>query len=391
MSRTTHVDRITTPVALHVALELSKKTWKCAFALDRIQKPRIWDVPAGDLDKLLEAVQGARRALGVPESAPVRSCYEAGRDGFWIDRALKHHGIENVIFEAASIEVSRRKRNVKTDRVDATKLVRLLVRHHEGESVVKIVRVPPVEAEDERRFPRLLKRLKNERTALVNAIRGALFVHGIDLSPRLKSFRKELEGARQWNGQPLPVGSLEEIRLHTDRLKLLETQIKNLENRQSALLKAAANGSEDSSPAQRMAAGLYQLKGVGETGAYVLATEFFAWRKFENRKQLGSLAGLVGVPFCSGGMNRDQGISKAGNARVRALLIQQSWGWLRLQPDSALSLWFHEHVGKSGSRSKRKAIVALARKLLISLWHFVEHGVIPTGATFKSQAQQAAV
>ena len=283
-------------------------------------------------------------------------------------------------------------RRPKTDRVDVQKLASLLVRHHEGEDVVRLVRVPPLEAEDERMLPRQLRRLKETRTRLTNAIRASLFRHGVDLDPRKAKARQALEASRQWDGSPLPPGLLSEIEHLWAQFDLVWDQIRELEGLQRRALKAAREGATTGvTTAQEKAARLSQLRGVGDVGAYSLSVELFAWREFKNRGELGALAGLTGVPFQSGSSAHDQGISKAGNRRVRSLMVELAWGWLRHQPQSRTSRWFHEHTGKGGSRSRRKAIVAVARKLLVELWHYVEHGVIPAGALLKPIDQQVAV
>lgn len=391
MARTAQTD-VTTPTSrrvLYVALELSKKTWKLGFTTSRTQKARIRDVDARDLRAFLAEVQAAKERFGLPKDAPVRSCYEAGRDGFWIHRFLEGNGIESVVIDSASIEVNRRSRQAKTDRLDVQKLVQLLVRYHDGEGCLRVVRVPPLEAEDERLLPRQLKRLKKSRVQTTNAIRAGLFLHGVDLDPRKSGYRDELAIARQWNGKPLPPGLLRELDLLWEQLVVLKRQIDLLKKLQRRALEEVRRGTAEGTIAQQKAVFLTELRGIGDTGAYVLATEFFGWREFKNRGEVGSLAGLTGTPFSSGSEHRDQGISKAGNPRVRALMVQLAWLWLRFQPNSRTSRWFHEHVGKAGSRGKRKAIVAVARKLLVELWHFVEHGVVPDGAVLREDWSQA--
>ena len=393
MARTTHDDS-TTPAhpRLHVALELSLNTWKLALTTSRAGKARIRDVKARDFPGFLTEIQDAKKRLGLAEDIRVVTCYEAGRDGFWIHRFLEAHGIENVVIDPASIEVNRRSRRPKTDRLDAQKLVQLLARHHDGEDVLRVVRVPSVEAEDERRLPRRLRTLKRRRVQATNRIQAALFQHGVDVSPRKLCFNKrrilqEVRKARQWDGTPLPPDLLDDVRMFVDQCDLITRQIKKLEKRQREVLREARREAPEATPAQRKAATLSRLRGVGDVGAYVLATEFFGWRSFNNRKEVGALAGLTGTPHQSGGPGREQGISKAGNPRVRTLMVELSWLWLRFQPESKTTRWFHEHVGKAGSRGKRKAIVAVARKLLVELWHFVEHGVVPEGAVLMDQGE----
>lgn len=391
MARTAQHETTTAPTpTLYVALELSKDTWKLGITTNRAQKARIRDVKARDLEGFLGEVASAKKRLGLPQDTPVRSCYEAGRDGFWIHRFLEAHGITNLIVDPASIEVNRRSRRAKTDRIDAQKLAQLLARQCDGEDVLRVVRVPPLEAEDERLLPRQLSMLKQKRTQTSNQIRARLFLHGVDLDPRKgnfanKEFLAELKRARQWDGSRLQPELRKAVRMLWDQFALLTRQIKTLEQRQRQLLREARAGSATSTSAQRKGAKLSQLCGVGDIGGYTLSVEFFAWREFKNRGEVGALAGLTGTPFQSGDSGRDQGISKAGNPRVRTLMVELAWLWLRWQPDSRTTRWFHDHVGKAGSRSKRKAIVAVARKLLVDLWHFVEHDVIPEGAVLKGE------
>jgi len=212
----------------------------------------------------------------------------------------------------------------------------------------------------------------------------------VDLDPRKgcfakNDFLKELKLARQWDGTQLPKELLITIRMQWEQYALTTRQLKVLEQRQRQALRDASAGSETSTVAMRKAAIMSQLRGIGDIGSYTLTTEFFGWREFDNRGQVGALAGLTGTPFQSGTSGRDQGISKTGNPRVRTLMVELAWLWLRWQPESRTTLWYHDHVGKAGSRAKRKAIVAVARKLLIELWHFVEHGVVPTGAILKDR------
>ncbi len=398
MAQTAQTDTTTIAnPALYVALELSKDTWKLGFTTSRTKKARIRDVRARDLPGFLAEIGAAKKRLGLPPDTPVKSCYEAGRDGFWIHRFLEANGIMNLIIDPASIELNRRRRRAKTDRLDAQKLAQLLARHSDGEDVLRVVRVPPPDAEDERLLPRQLSALKSKRTQTTNQIRAKLFQHGVDLDPRRGNFAKQeflknLDHARQWDGARLQPELLLTVRMFWDQYVLLTRQMKDLEQRQRQMLREARAGSSKSTEAQRTAARLSRLCGVGDIGGYLLATEFFGWRKFNNRGEVGALAGLTGTPFQSGGSDRDQGISKAGNPRVRTLMVELAWLWLRWQPESRTTRWFHEHVGKAGSRGRRKAIVAVARKLLVEFWHFVEHDVIPEGAVLKGEhAEESAL
>jgi len=256
--------------------------------------------------------------------------------------------------------------------------------------------VPPPEAEDERLVPRQLDLLKRTRTRTTNQIRARLFQHGVDLDPRKGDFARQeflqkLERARQWDGSPLRPELKRSVRMLWDQYVLQARQIKDLEQRQRQVLRQARRGAKEATNAQKKAALLSQLCGVGDVGSYTLATEFFGWREFNNRGEVGALAGLTGTPFQSGDSGVDQGISKAGNPRVRTLMVELAWIWLRWQPNSRTTRWFHEHVGKAGSRGRRKAIVAVSRKLLVEFWHFLERGVVPDGAVLKNESTPAVV
>ena len=378
---------------LFVALELSKDTWKLAFTTSRVGKAQIRDVAARNQRAFMEEVRAAKERNGLEAGAAVVSCYEAGRDGFWIHRFLEANGITNLVVDPASIEVDRRSRRAKTDRIDAQKLVRLLARHGDGEDVLRVVCVPSVVAEDERLLPRQLLTLKRTRVRIGNQIRAALFLHGVDIDPRKGKFADEefltkLEEARQWDGSPLPPELVSSVRMHWEVFALVTRQIKSLEQRQRQVLRKARAAGPESPETHRKAAKLTQLRGIGDVGAMILVTEFFGWREFNNRKEVAALAGLTGTPHQSGSSDKDQGISKAGNPRIRRLMVELAWLWLRWQPDSRTTRWFHEHVGKGGSRSKRKAIVAVARRLLVELWHLAEHDVIPEGAVLKGEASR---
>ena len=363
--------------ALYVAFELSKKRWKLAIGDGSARPPRVVGIAAGDFEALNTHLGRARRRFGVAEEAPVRSCYEAGRDGFWIDRKLRANGIDNVVVDSASIEVSRRKRQVKTDRLDALKLVALLVRHHRGEKPWRVVRVPSAEQEDARQLHRELERVKGERRRHRVRIQSLLFAQGVDLSVG-RGFLEQLQAVRLWDDRPLPASLQAAIEREHTRLVLAEEQIAVLERRRKELLESTQD------KALQQVQLLSQLNGIGVHSGWVFVMEFFSWRKFKNRRQVGAAAGLTPSPFQSGDSDRTQGISKAGNTRIRALVIELSWGWLRHQPDSNLSKWFEHRFAHGGGRMRRIGIVAMARRLLVDLWRLVEHGVVPEGARFKT-------
>jgi transposase len=359
---------------LYMALELSDKSWR--LALSDGTKRRQVSVPAADLAKLASAVAKAKERFGMPAMARVLSCYEAGRDGFWLHRHLISVGIENEVIDAASIEVSRRLRHVKTDRLDGERLLAKLIRHHTGEpGGWSVVRVPSVEEEDARRLHRELERLKREGLAHRTRVQSLLVTQGIKV--RIKNvLRLRLGKLTLWDGRALPAELKSELERETERLALVERQIEQLEaTRRARLL-------EPRTEAERRIVHLMRLGAIGPTSAWLLVKEFFGWRAFPNRRELGALAGLVGTPYSSGEAERDQGISKAGNRRVRAMIIEIAWIWLRFQPKSALSQWYRARFASAGARMRRVGIVALARKLLIALWRYLEQGLIPEGARF---------
>lgn len=366
-----------TTCVLYMALELSATEWLVAFSDGTARKPRRVKVDAASLEQLAREMAKAKAKFELPSDAKTVSCYEAGRDGFWIDRALRKAGVENHIVEASSIEVPRKYRRAKTDAIDVDALLRMLVRFKSGEERVwRTLHVPSESDEDGRRPSRERQRLKKEIVAIRNRIGGLLATEGLKSEPEdVKDF---VERARTPDGRELgPNMKKELLRLH-ERLMLGVSQIEQVEKEQRAELGAQA----DDRGAQ-MIAQLMCLHGVGLQGATTLVNEFFAWREFKNRRQVGALAGLTGTPYNSGSSERDQGISKAGNKQIRKLVIELAWLWVRYQPDSAIARWFASRWGGAGKRSKKVGIVAVARKLLIALWHLLDHGVIPAGAVLK--------
>jgi len=333
------------------------------------------------------AVAVAMGKLGLPKNALVVSCYEAGRDGFWIHRALLQRGIDNIVVDSASIEVNRRKRRAKTDRIDVKKLLKQLVRHRGGEEDVwSIVRVPSVEGEDGRRNHRERDRLVKEQGQHSSRIKSLLALQGVTLTTVNRWLPKKLDELRIWDGSPLPSALKEEILREHVRWHLVHQQLLKLEaDRETAL--RASTPAPAGTPSTQLdeARSLTALKGIGTTSSWKLVHEFF-WRDFSNRRQVGAAAGLTGTPYDSGESAREQGISKAGNASIRALMVELSWCWLRFQPQSALSQWYLERFAR-GKRFRKVGIVALARRLLIALWRYVKHGVVPAGATFKATTE----
>lgn len=361
---------------LYMALELSENKWRIGFGDGHRIRQVV--VEGGNLVKLQEEIKKAKAKFGLANTASVFSCYEAGREGFWIHRYLTEVEITNIIVDSSSIEVNRRARRAKTDRLDAQKLLVLLVRHVSGEKGMwKIVRVPSKKAEDARRLHRERNSLKKEQTRLTNRLKSMLVLQGIKyLGKKRQSWKAYLETLVSWNGEVLSVEVKEELSRAIERLSLVDKQISEIENTMLSIL-------EDSTePAIQQIKRLMQLKAVGLIGAWQLVMEWFSWRQFKNRREVGALAGLTGTPYASGYSQREQGISKSGNRRIRALMIQLSWIWLRYQPNSALTLWFKERFNQS-KRFRKVGIVAVARRLLIDLWRYVTQDILPKGAILK--------
>jgi transposase len=368
-----------TPVSgkLYLALELSQAEWKLGFTIGLGQAPRLRSIPARNLAGLKREIKQAKERFGLPKDAVVLSCYEAGRDGFWLHRYLESMSVNNLVVDSASIEVNRRFRRAKTDRLDVGKLLNMLIRYHQGEAKVwSVVHVPSVEVEDQRQLHRELMALKREQTHHINRLKGLLVSQGVVLEAK-KDFVEELAEVKMWDGSQIGPGLRGLLKREASRLELVREQIHILEKERKEMLK------NSSDPALEQVRRLLRLKGIGMNSAWVDVMEFFAWRGFRNRRELGSLAGLTPTPYASGASTRERGISKAGNRPVRALAIEIAWSWLRNQPNSQLSRWYRKRFAKGGSRIRRIGIVALARKLLIALWRYLEQGILPEGAQLK--------
>ena len=316
------------------------------------------------------------------QSYPIVTIQEAGLDGFWIHRVLHQEGIESYVVDPASIATPRRRRRAKTDKLDGEALLRALLAYKRGEPrVCAMVAVPSPEAEDRRRLCRERQTLIAERIEHVNRIKGLLFAQGIsDYAPLRRDRQVRLEALRTGDGRALPAHLKAQIRRELDRLELLLDQIKAVEAAQDVLLAAASNAASEKAAPEPVAM-LLALKGIGANFAAGLWLEAF-YRQFSNRRQVAAYAGLAATPWRSGGIEREQGVSKAGNPRLRTTMIQLAWLWLRHQPQSALTRWFKAH----SQRGRKSAIVALARKLLVALWKYVTQGVVIEGAVMKTSA-----
>jgi transposase len=367
------IEPITESRTLHVALELSSSKWLLAFSDGSSTKPKIHQIDAGDVNALDKKIAAVRKAYRLA-TGPVVSCYEAGRDGFWIHRMLEARGIRNTVVDPATLARGRVGRSPKTDKLDAVALVQMLVRAERGErGVWTFVRVPTEEQEDPRRLARYRHVLMVECGQHGNRIASLLLTVGVKVDYPQRTTLAHLAGLKQWNGTPLPSGLVEELELEIQRLVLVRAQLAALDKK----LKVAT----ELDPLSKK---LMSLKGVGEKSARILSTEC-GWRDFRNGREVGAFAGLVGTPFRSGSLARDQGISKAGNRRVRRVMVELAWFWVKHQPTSELTKWFHARIGaKPTSRQKRVAVVALARKLLVALWRCMKYDVIPAGAELKA-------
>lgn len=384
MSVSSHATISTQLNAIFVSLELSRSTWLVtSLSPGNGERMSRYSVPGGDIAGLLarfvQLQAKARDRTGV--SYPLVVIQEAGLDGFWIHRCLLKEGTESHVVDAASIATSRRGRRAKTDRLDGEALVRALLAYKRGEPrVCAMVAVPSVEDEDRRRIGRERRVLVGERIQHVNRIKGLLFAQGISGYEPVKANRRAmLEELRTGDGRPLPDHMKRQIERELDRLEMVMVQIEEVNKARDAMMPAVIREEERAgAPAL-----LLQLRGIGPEFAGVLYSEGF-YRHFANRRQVAAYAGLAPSPWRSGTIDRDQGVSKAGNKRLRTTMIQVAWLWLRHQPASELSQWFNQRVQDSGGRVRRVMIVAMARKLLIALWQFATAGVVPKGAILKA-------
>lgn len=365
---------------LYVALELGAREWRLAYSTGLGDRVRQTVIRAGAVAAVRAVLERAKRQCGLAEAAPVRSCYEAGRDGFWPHRLLAGVGVVNTVVDSSSIEVDRRARRAKTDRLDAAKLLRLLQRVGIGEQGVwHAVAVPTPAAEAARHGPRALTMLIGERTRWRNRLHGVLATVGVRL--RLDGdFVARLATARTWAGEPIDPALQARVLLGWRQLQAVEQELRAWRRAQRMATRAAAT------PAAVTAQRLAGLRAVGERWAWVVATEV-CHRDLRNRRQVGALTGFTSVPHQSGQRRRDQGISRAGVAAVRRLAVEAAWVWLQWQPQSALSQWYQRRFAHGGPRARQIGIVALARRLVIALWRYARDGVVPAGARLKAGAR----
>jgi transposase len=360
-----------------IAWELSKADWELGVILPGAKTMSRYAIKGGDLAAAaarLAAIRAKAGAAGLP--VRILSCYEAGFEGHWLHRWLEGQGVESHEIDPSSIEVNRRARRAKTDRIDLERLMRAFLAHLRGEpKACSLVHVPSPAEEDAKRLSRERERLIKERTAHTNRIKALLHGQGVrDAKPLARDFLTRLAGLRTGDGRALPPRLAAEIAREHERLILVDKQIRAIEAESKAECRMAAPGSSEAKIVQ-----LARLKGVAVTGGQVLVKEVF-YRRFANRRQVGACFGMTGTPYSSGQEQRDQGISKAGNRRARTTAVELAWRWVRWQPDSELTRWFKARVGDTKGRVRRIAIIALARKLMVALWRYLETGVLPEGA-----------
>ncbi len=368
-------------VTIAVAIELSDVRWLIGVQRGASERVSVHTVSSGDVDSVVRLIERERaRVARGGRDADVQVCHEAGRDGFWVHRALVARGYTNHVIDPASIAVPRRQRQAKTDRLDVRGLVGVLRAWLGGDRLrCRMVRVPSVAEEDARRPHREREHLMRERVRHVNRIKALCALHGIKgVEPVRRDRRAQLAAIKTAAGTPLPAQAAAELTRELERLELVLRQLGELERARDAALRSPAPDDRGRAQAQR----LMRLRGIAATAASVLGHEVF-YRRFDNRRQVAGFVGLSGTPFASGRLNREQGISKAGNRRARAMMIELAWLWRQHQPDSALSRWFEARIAGAKGRLKRIAVVALARKLLVALWRYLETGVVPTGALMK--------
>ena len=362
-----------------IAIEISSAKWIVASTASSAQKIRRKTLDQKDaharFEALLVEIEAARKHLQVPAGSRILVAYEAGQEGFWLMRALRTAGIEAEVIDPVSLQVDRRARRVKTDRVDAEALAAALWRYLSGEQrALRMVQAPSALAEDDREWQRERERLTQQLRGCTDRISKKLRTQGI--WPLPKTWRGDLRNNRLhgFSGEALcpMLGAV--LRIELDRLEAAEAKLKELKGKLELL------DSETRTRIER----LVLVCGIGEVGSRALATQLY-WRSFSNRRQVGSCVGLVGTPYDSGTMRQDQGISKAGDPKLRSLLIELAWSWLRYQPKSAISLWFAKRTEGGGKRNKRVMIVGVARKLAIALWRYLKDGLIPEGAALKRQ------
>lgn len=369
--------------AILIAIELSASTWLVATRVPGSDKPQLRRIDGGDTAALIALISSLRDRVAhrLDATIEVVCCFEAGRDGFWLHRLLAANGIANHVLDPTSILINRRARRAKTDRLDAEGMLRALANYLRGDrQSCRMVRVPTPEEEDAKRTHRERENLVQERLRIENRIEALLFTQGIRKRPSLRSWERDLAVLRTGDGLAMPSHLRAELERLRRRLVLTLELIREVEAERDEAV--ATKPQNDTS---RKIVDLCRIRGIGENFAAVLTREVF-YRSFDNRRQIASYVGITPMPYQSGAMDRDRRISRAGNPRARTTMIQLAWLWLRYQPGSELAEWFRKRVGTLSGRTRRIAIVAMARKLLIALWRYVETGVVPAGAEIRVEA-----
>jgi transposase len=369
-----------------LAIELSASTWLVAARVPGSEKPYLHRIDSGDTAALLALISSLRNSVArrLDAAIDVVCCFEAGRDGFWLHRLLIEYGVTNHVLEPASILINRRARRAKTDRLDALGMLRVLAAYLRGDrQSCSMVRVPTADEEDAKRMHREREHLVQERLRIENRIEALLFTQGIRKRPSLRSWERDLAVLRTGDGREMP----SHLRAELDRLRRRLIVTLELIREVEAERDEAANTRPQDQTCRKIAA-LCRIRGLGDNFAAVLTREVF-YRSFDNRRQIASYVGITPMPYQSGGMDRDRRISRAGNPRARTTMIQLAWLWLRYQPGSELAEWFRKRVGMLAGRTRRIAIVAMARKLVIALWRYVETGVVPAGVEIRAESVAA--
>jgi transposase len=363
---------------LVASLELSLKSWKVASSVGLGHRARVKSIRACDWDALAKELAVAKARWKLPADAPVVVCYEAGRDGFWIQRRLEQGGIHCVVLDPGSLARGRSRKAAKTDRLDAEELVNLLIRKIGGDDrACRLVRVPTQAEEDARVLHRELITKKQDRVRHINRIKAYLVTEGVRIVVSRAAVPPDLDQIRRWDGSALPEEVLGRLRREYQCYAFLTEQIRELEAIRRQQLR------ESTTKTMSSARRLLRLRALGECSSTTFAAEVFGWREFRNGREVGAFFGLAPGVSQSGEMRRDGSITKAGSRRLRSLAVEIAWCWLRLQPDSDLSQWYRRRFKSHGSRLRRIGIVAMARKLMVQLWRFLETGEVPPGALLK--------
>ena len=360
--------------SLYAAFELSKKAWRVECSAGGVKKMSATMKP-GSIAELSRILERARGKLGLSAESRVLTCIEAGRDGFWPHRFLEGQGLEDLVVDAASMKMPRRSRRAKSDKLDAARLLADLIRYDRGDDDVwRVLHVPSSQDESDRHAHRELEQLQKDRTQERNRVRSLLATEGVRVSGDLMRSLARLDTLRTWKGEPLPGAMLWRLERKRQRLELVEAHIKEIEQYQVRSAKEARTAKLEK--IRKLAT----LRGIGVKSAWVIVMESLGWREFSNRKEVGGSVGLGGTPYNTGQSVREQGISKAGSKRLRKTLVELSWLWVRYQPESSITKWFVKRYGGQSKRARRIGIVGVARRRMIQLWHFLEHGVDPPGA-----------